>query len=54
VEVNPRSIKHKSVDSLDCSAAAAPQPFRLGAENPELSIIYSYSVTFKASGACVP
>lgn len=49
VEVVPRSIKHESLDKLDCSATGAPQPFRLDAKSPELSVIYTYSVTFKAS-----
>ena len=47
----PRSIQHKTLKKVDCGEKAPPQPIRLDAEHPELSIIYTYSVYFKPSGA---
>jgi len=49
IEVTPRSIKHESIEAMDCKADAPPQPFHVDSSNPELQVIYSYSVVFKAS-----
>ena len=51
VEARPRSIKHGSISELDCGASAQPLEFVASKENP-LSVVYTYSVIFKASGAC--
>eukprot|EP00729_Bicosta_minor_P007009 gene7009-26126_t len=49
VQVSPRSLGHKSVTELDCGPAAEPQPFKLSEEEPKLDVVYTYSVTFRAS-----
>ena len=49
VQVSPRSIRHKSVGAVDCGHEVDPQPFKLNADNKELDLVYTYSVTFRPS-----
>ena len=49
VEVRPRSIKHSSLESMDCSLGQAPLEF-VASNASALTVIYSYSVAFKYSG----
>lgn len=50
VQVSPRSIHHKSVDTVDCGHDVEPQPFKLTKDDPNFDMIYTYSVTFRPSG----
>lgn len=50
LEVQPRSINHKSPEEVDCSASAPAQPFSMG-DGDELDLVYTYSVYFHQSGA---
>ncbi|GMT33198.1 hypothetical protein PFISCL1PPCAC_24495, partial [Pristionchus fissidentatus] len=45
IKVTPRSIKHKSEGSLDCSPEAPALP--IGASETKSEITYSYSITWK-------
>lgn len=49
VQVSPRSINHKDVNSLNCGPSSEPQPFKLTKESPKLDLVYTYSVTFRPS-----
>lgn len=48
IEARPRSIKHNSEYSLDCSINSPPLEFVTSKDNP-LKVVYSYSVVFKFS-----
>lgn len=45
INVRPRSIKHSSDSSLDCSDSASPLPIKTGSEAAEIT--YTYSITWK-------
>ena len=51
IEVRPRSIRHTSADEeeMNCGRDVDPQPFKLSKDSPQLDLVYSYSVVFKAS-----
>uniref|UniRef100_A0A914VY30 Transmembrane 9 superfamily member n=2 Tax=Plectus sambesii TaxID=2011161 RepID=A0A914VY30_9BILA len=45
IKIQPRSIKHSSKTSMDCSPSAEPQP--IGAESKDFNVIYSYSIIWE-------
>lgn len=45
IKIQPRSIEHKSKESMDCSFAAAPQSIPNGEK--DTSVIYSYSIVWE-------
>lgn len=51
IEIQPRSLGHRSPSDLDCSAGAPPQTFSMGADGKQkaVDVTYTYSVYFHAS-----